>query len=890
MLRDGNKVYAPAILQRVPGTVPDALLCLVGLPRQPRHKHLPHLYTVSLPMFFQMNSVAALRVALVLSLVSPFFNTVLADEQVRQPAAEPAQPAPTHPAPAQLTPAQAKRTLAILQDDRKRAELEETLSAIAQATGGVPLDVTMPAATTTPVEPAKPAVEKKALPIELAKGGLIAQVFDLLAKRVDAVIDQLRSTTRMLFQIRTVGDWWEYNLGVPERRAVVLDALAETALTLAGALLAFWLLAFALRRPRKLVEDRAAARQAFRQPAVAQPKGEAVPGSASASEQTVESRQKVPAADRHWSLLRRLPFAVAHWVLELLPLAAFVAVSIVLLNAFGGRSTPFYSATILIVGAFATTRIALSVVHLMASPLGQRLRLMHISDGAADFLNRWLRRIVVVAVFGTAIADIALQTGATSDTHLALSRLVGLAVHVMLLIMVFRSRKATAAAIRGTASDSQDLLGIRGMLADSWSFVATFVIVAMWLLWSAGAENGFQHVLQVFAWSAAVIVCASLVSIFVLGAIDRAFIENIENKRAQLGQSSGSGDILAESAAKNTYHLLVYRAVSTLIGIVAFIALLQVWGVDTLSWFESGSVGRRLASAVATIAVTCMMAFMAWEALNRAMCQRIDQWTEVGDAARAARLRTLVPMLRATVFFIIGLIVLLAALNQLGITIAPLLAGASIIGVALGFGSQKLVQDFITGLFLLMENAIQVGDFITVADVSGSVEHLSIRTVRLRASDGALHVVPFSSVSTVTNVNRGIGNASVRVSVTPDSDVDEVLEAITSVGEEMRADPRFKDLILADVDIWGVDQVDGSMITILGQIRTMDRGRWPVQRGFNRLILQRFRERGIQFANPQKRQVVAQLPGSSPTHPPEAEAGTGTAVIAGHQGESPETR
>jgi moderate conductance mechanosensitive channel len=215
------------------------------------------------------------------------------------------------------------------------------------------------------------------------------------------------------------------------------------------------------------------------------------------------------------------------------------------------------------------------------------------------------------------------------------------------------------------------------------------------------------------------------------------------------------------------------------------------------------------------------------------------------------------------------------------------LAGASIIGVALGFGSQKLVQDFITGLFLLMENAIQVGDFITVADVSGSVEHLSIRTVRLRAPDGALHVVPFSSVTTVTNVNRGVGNASVRVSVTADSDVDRVLEAITSVGEEMRADPRFKDLILADVDIWGVDQVDGSMITILGQIRTLDRGRWPVQRGFNRLILQRFREQDIQFANPQKREVLAQLPGSSPTQPSEAEAGTGAAVIAAQQdGES----
>ncbi|WP_176752851.1 mechanosensitive ion channel family protein [Nitrosospira sp. Nsp1] len=826
-----------------------------------------------------MNSSATLMMALVLSLAGTLFNAAFADEQVRESTLAPAQLAP-----AQLTPAQARHTLSILQDERKRAELEETLNAIAQATGGAPADAAAPAATATPVAPAESAAEKKALPIELAEGGLIAQVFDLLAKRVDAVVGQLRSTARMLFQIRTVGDWWEYNLGVPERRAVVLDALSETALTLAGALLTYWLLVFALRRPRRLVEDRAAARQVAAQSKV---KAEAVPGLAFPSEHSVEPMRRVPAADRHWSLLRRLPFAVAHWILELLPLTAFVAAAIVLLNAFGGRSTPFYSATILIIGAYAATRIALSVVHLMASPLGQGLRLMHISDGAADFLNRWLRWIIVVAVFGTAIADIALQTGATSDTHLALSRLVSLVVHVMLLIMVFRSRKATAAAIRGAASDSQDLFGIRGMLADSWSFVATFVIVAMWLLWSAGAENGFQHVLQVFAWSAAVIVCASLVSIFVLGAIDRAFIENIESKRAQLGQSSDSREIAPESTAKNTYHLLVYRAISTLIGIVAFIALLQVWGVNTLSWFESGSVGRRLASAVATIAVTCMLAFMAWEALNKAMSRRIDRWTKIGDAARAARLRTLVPMLRATVFFIIGLIVLLAALNELGITIGPLLAGASIIGVALGFGSQKLVQDFITGLFLLMENAIQVGDFITVADVSGSVEHLSIRTVRLRASDGALHVVPFSSVTTVTNVNRGIGNASVRVSVTADSDVDRVLEAITSVGEEMRADPRFRDLILADVDIWGVDQVDGSMITILGQIRTLDRGRWPVQRGFNRLILQRFRERDIQFANPQKRQVVAQLPGFSPTHSPEAEAGAGAVVIAAHQdGES----
>jgi small-conductance mechanosensitive channel len=290
--------------------------------------------------------------------------------------------------------------------------------------------------------------------------------------------------------------------------------------------------------------------------------------------------------------------------------------------------------------------------------------------------------------------------------------------------------------------------------------------------------------------------------------------------------------------------------------------------VNTLSWFQPGSVGRRLAAALATIAVTCALAFAAWEALNTTLCRRIERWTEAGDAARAARLRTLVPMLRTTLLFGIGMVVLLAALDQLGICIGPLVAGASIIGVALGFGSQKLVQDFITGIFLLMENAIQVGDFITVADVSGVVEHLSIRTVRLRAGDGALHVVPFSSVSTVTNTNRGIGNASIRVSVKADSDIDQVFEAIRSVGEDMRADPDLKDLILADADIWGVDQVDGATITVLGQIRTVDRGRWPVQRGFNRRILKRFRESGIQFVNPQERKVVSEPPVPAVEAPP----------------------
>jgi small-conductance mechanosensitive channel len=215
-------------------------------------------------------------------------------------------------------------------------------------------------------------------------------------------------------------------------------------------------------------------------------------------------------------------------------------------------------------------------------------------------------------------------------------------------------------------------------------------------------------------------------------------------------------------------------------------------------------------------------------------------------------------MLRSFLFIAIVLVVGLTALNQIGINTTPLLAGASIIGVAVGFGSQKLVQDFITGIFLLMENAMQVGDWVTVAGVSGTVEYLSIRTVRLRAGDGSLHIVPFSSVSTVNNINRGIGNASIRINVGYNTDIDQVFSELKAIGAEMRQDPAFKDLIINDLEVWGVDAVDGSMVTVLGQMRCIDKGRWGVQRETNRRILKRFRELGITIADPRTYLVIPQ--------------------------------
>ncbi|WP_296554985.1 mechanosensitive ion channel domain-containing protein [Pigmentiphaga sp.] len=720
------------------------------------------------------------------------------------------------PAPA-VTPAEARHVLDLLRDDARRAELEQTLGVIAEA-----VEQQAPPQT---AEPAAPEV-----PVALEKDGLIAQAFTQAGKWVDSALGELRLTGATLLSLRSAGAWWQYYLGTPEARAATLQGLGTILLILAAALGVEAGIGLLLRRPRARLLAYAERRHT----------PDTVPPSAP------DPDTETPAEpDQHLRIVRRLPAALVRAVLSLVPLAGFLAVATVLMTLFGAPTAGFYPFILPLIGAYLAMRLTMTALRLLTSPSAACLRLSRLSDESARYLDTWLRRVVAVGAFGVAATEIAYLLGAGDDARNALSKLVGLAVHTMLIVMVVQRRRQVSHWIRG-----QEREGLRAVLANVWAPTAIVVIAGLWVVWALGTASGLSQLLHYVWRTALVMLAATVLSMILLGALDRAFYSDTP--------AAGDGQ-----PGRRPYQTLAQRVVMILVFAATAIALLEVWGVHALDWFETGTVGRRLVSATATIAVSCILALAAWEAANLSINRRMERWTRAGDLARATRLRTLVPILRTTLFIVIALIVLFTALNELGINIAPLLAGASIIGVAIGFGSQKLVQDFITGIFLLMENAMQVGDSVTLAGVSGTVEYLSIRTVRLRAGDGSLHVVPFSAVGTVSNSNRGIGNASVRVSVSADSDLDEVIAAIRNVGEEMRNDPNLGPLMLADLDLWGVDQVDGASVTLAGQIRTLDRGRTAVQRGFNQRIYRRFRQLGIQFANPQA-SFVRRLDGDEP--------------------------
>jgi len=202
-----------------------------------------------------------------------------------------------------------------------------------------------------------------------------------------------------------------------------------------------------------------------------------------------------------------------------------------------------------------------------------------------------------------------------------------------------------------------------------------------------------------------------------------------------------------------------------------------------------------------------------------------------------------------------------------------LLAGAGVVGLAVGFGAQTLVRDIITGLFILIEDTISVGDFVTLAGYGGTVEALSIRSIRLRDPSGTVHTIPFSDVTTVVNYSREFAYAVMEIGVAYKEDVDAVSRVIEAVGAELRKDPVHADSILDDLQLLGLDRFDDSAVVIKARIKTAPGMQWAVRRAYNRLLKQRFDAEGIEIPFPQRtvwfaEEAPAGDAKSRPTHRP----------------------
>jgi len=490
----------------------------------------------------------------------------------------------------------------------------------------------------------------------------------------------------------------------------------------------------------------------------------------------------------------------------------------------------------LYLNAFLIIEIVLSILRTIVSPKAPDQRLVHISDDGARAVMGWSRLIASLFVYGQ-LMILPLVTASVSFS-------AGRAVSVVLLLVTLLA--AALAVLAARAPVRRRLMGMtaegeaRRGLALPIRYWHVFALVYLGLLAVVALTRSGEQ-FQAYLWSNARIGIAVLVGFIVLNVIKRIVAngatlpESMRRKSPELQRQL------------NAFAPAVLRIVRILVIAVVILFCLHGLGFFNVIDFLESEFGARVTGSGITILTILALAIITWIALNA----WVDGQVNPELAPRAtARKRTLFALMRNAATITIIIITLMFVLSEVGINIAPLIASAGVIGLAIGFGAQKLVQDIINGIFIQLEGAIDVGDVVAVGGISGVVERLTIRSVALRDVEGSYHIIPFSSVDTVTNFMRGFSYALIDMGVGYRENVEDARQAMLDAFEELRADPEHKNVIIADFEWMGINAFGPSEVVLRARIKTLPGKQWAVKRAYSAIVKRLFDERDIEIPFP----------------------------------------
>lgn len=449
------------------------------------------------------------------------------------------------------------------------------------------------------------------------------------------------------------------------------------------------------------------------------------------------------------------------------------------------------------------------------------------------------------AVLAYAVPEAAWWLGIPGALYALMLKTVALVLSVLAVIFLLQNRATVAGWIAGQPAAGSGWGRVRRTLAEIWHLFAILYIIGIYLIYALHMAGGFTYVLRATVLSLVAIVAARLLVRFVHGLSRRGFAIKPELK-AQF-------PTLEQRA--NRYIPILTGLAGSIIYILAFLAVLQAWNIDAFAWFGS-DIGRRVIGNALSILVVLIIALALWE-ITASAIERYLSAIDAGDVPRRTRIRTLLPLVRTALLCVIVVITSLMILSHLGIDIAPLLAGAGVAGLAIGFGSQALVKDIITGLFILLEDQIAVGDIVDIGkDHKGVVEAISIRTIRMRDISGTVHTVPFSEVTSVKNLTKEYSCAIARIGISYTEDIDRVVEILRQAADALMQDDTLSSSILNPFEYMGVDALDASSVVLLVRIRTVPGKQLVVGRAFNRLVKIAFDEHRVASGDPTRIMVV----------------------------------
>ena len=419
--------------------------------------------------------------------------------------------------------------------------------------------------------------------------------------------------------------------------------------------------------------------------------------------------------------------------------------------------------------------------------------------------------------------QIARQLGGNITSSVAV--FTGLIASIIFGLLVIRLRRPVAHLIRNRPLEQRlkqpSLQESLRIFSGLWYWpIVLMVLVSVVNLIGIGEDN--QKALR----------CALFTTVLLIGTV---FLSTILQ---HLFKSRKAEAIQRSSAYKERFLSLLHALLRIVIAI-AFIDILgRIWGVSLLDFAQSSTVGRAISNALSSIGLIFLVTWLLWVVLDTAIQEALKPPVSKRSSRQpSTRVKTILPLLRNAIKIILVVICAITTMANLGINVAPLLAGAGVVGLAIGFGSQQLVQDVITGLFIIIEDTLSIGDWVVLdSGHAGTVEGLTIRTLRLRDGKGFVHSVPFGQIKAVTNQSRQFAFAFFSVQFTYDTDVDKAIELIRQTGDSIREDPFLKYNLQGPLDVFGVDRMDLNGVVLTAQFRTVSGGQYAVSRAFNQRL------------------------------------------------------
>ncbi|RWB71607.1 MAG: mechanosensitive ion channel family protein [Mesorhizobium sp.] len=423
----------------------------------------------------------------------------------------------------------------------------------------------------------------------------------------------------------------------------------------------------------------------------------------------------------------------------------------------------------------------------------------------------WIPRVTLIVgilLFGWAVVSLMPSIGFSVDVARVVALLCGLGILAVAIELVWRRPGNAASAVRQT--------------------LLTLYLIALWLAWVAGLLG----VLWVGLYA------------LLLPAVVRG-VGNVAKAFAGRAQRSGALGIVADV-------LIVRGARAAVIGAaVAWLAYL--WRIRAAA-LAGSKAGELVISGLLNGIIVLLVADLLWQMAKALIAYRMqlspEAGSSAGDLARDGRLRTLLPIFRNALAVFIAVVSVLTILSGLGVQIAPLIAGAGIFGVAIGFGSQTLVKDVLSGVFYMLDDAFRVGEYIQSGSYKGTVESFSLRSVRLRHHRGPIFTVPFGELGAIQNMSRDWVMDKMALSITYDSDVDLARRLIKKIGQELAADPEFAADTIEPLKMQGVDSFGDSGIDLRMKLMTKPGGQFGIKRRAFMMIKKAFDENGIKLAVP----------------------------------------